>query len=150
MISFDEEYVTQYIENAIKDGFNSKEWKTLFGGKAMKFSEDNFGESTTFPLTYIAITDCVQTDGTYDSSQEQKYTTFWFEIEHYNQAVEKNGTTKKELGLKINKKMVEILQDALNPHITSNSRIESPDSTIYRRRIEGHCNIDNNKKIFYR
>lgn len=147
---FDEQFVTDFICGAIKKAFGTKEWRTAFGGKALKIAEDSFGETNSFPVVYVEITDARMADGTYDSSQKEKYTTFFFTIAHYNQAVEKTGESKKELGIRINKKIVEVLQNEMNPHIIRNSRIESPDTTIYRREIEGYCNIDNNKKIFYR
>ena len=150
MMMFDELFVTEYIKDAIKSAFKTAEWKKSFGGKTMKFPEENFGESTTFPVVRVEIVDCHQADGTYDTSQEERYTTFWFEVEHFNQAVEKTGENKKQLGIRINQTIVEALRDALNPHITSNTKIESLDPTIYRRLIQGYCNIDNNKKIFYR
>ena len=147
---FDEQYVVDFIIKAIKKGFNTKDWKDSFGGKSIKVTDDDYGEETMFPVIRIEIVDNHQTEKTYDSSQLIRYSTFWFEIEHFNQAVEKNGTNKVTLGRKINAKIMEILQEELNPHITRNSRIESPDPTIYRRLIEGYCKIDNNTKTFYR
>lgn len=147
---FDEQYVTDFISGAIKKAFGTKEWRTAFGGKALKIVEDSFGETTTFPVVYVEITDAYRANGTYDSSQKENYTTFFFTIAHYNQAVEKTGESKKELGIRINKKIVEVLQEEMNPHITRNARVESPDETIYRREIEGYCNIANHTKTFYR
>lgn len=147
---FDELYVIDLIKNAIKKAFGTAEWKESFGGKSMKIVEDRYGESTTFPVVYIGISNAHMADGTYDSDQRERYTTFWFEIEHFNQAVEKTGESKARLGARINQEIVRVLQEELNPHIESNIRIESLDETIHRRLIEGYCNIDNNKKIFYR
>lgn len=147
---FDELYVTDLIKNAIKKAFNTPEWKKSFGGKTLKIVEDSFGETTTFPVVYVEVDNPQIADGTYDSDQRERYTKFWFEVDSYNQSVEKTGESKTRLGIRINQEIVRVLQEELNPHITENSRIDGPDSSVYRRKIEGYCNIDNNKKIFYR
>lgn len=147
-MSFDEQAVCDFIKTNLAEAFNTPEWKTTFGNKKVKFTEDSFGAKTTFPVIYINVSDCKQDERTRDSSLQEKYTKFWFVIEHYNQAV--GSSTKKELGIKINKKIVETICATMNPWITSNSQIESPDNTIYRRSVEGYCTINNNTKIFYR
>lgn len=148
MIVFDEQEIIDYLKSVVKGAFKGAEWRTYFGGKNMKVVDENFGESTTFPVVYVGITDCYQADGTYDSSLDEQYTNFEFEVECYNQEVGKK--TKREVGLAINKQLMTALKQAMNPHITFNQQLESPDESIYRRRIEGYTIFDNKNKIFYR
>ena len=148
MIVFDEQEIIDYLKDVVKSAFKGVEWHTYFGGKNMKVVDENFGESTTFPVVYVGITDCYQADGTYDSSRDEQYTNFEFEVECYNQEVGKK--TKREVGLAINKQLMTALKQSLNPHITFNQQLESPDESIYRRRIEGYTIFDNKNKIFYR
>ena len=100
------------------------------------------------PVIYIGVSNCTQDDRTVESGKTEKYTQFYFEIEQYNQAT--TALTKVKLGRKINKQIVETIRETLNPWITQNSEVMSPDESIYRRLIEGYCTIDNQKDIFYR
>lgn len=145
---FDEQKVCDTIHDALKKAFDTAEWKNLFGRKVMKFTDDNYGERTSFPVIYIGVSTCAQDDRTVDSDKIEKYTQFYFEIEQYNQAT--TSLTKVKLGRKINKQIVETLRETLNPWITQNAAVFSPDDSIYRRLIEGYCTIDNQKDIFYR
>lgn len=145
---FDEQKVCDTIQSALKKAFDTPEWKALFGRKAVKFTDDNYGERTSFPVIYIGVSNCTQDDRTVDSDKTEKYTQFYFEIEQYNQAT--TALTKVKLGRKINKQIVETIRETLNPWITQNSEVMSPDESIYRRLIEGYCTIDNQKDIFYR
>lgn len=147
-MKFDEQYVYDFIKQGLDEKFDTAEWKKKFGGKKVKFSEDNFGQSTSFPVIYINIEDCYEDNRTHDSSQIEHYTQFFFAVECYNQAV--GNVSKKRLGREINAEIVETLRELLNPHITSNSEILSPDDTIYRRRIDGYCTMNNETKIFFR
>ena len=145
---FDEQKVCDTIQSALKKAFDTPEWKALFGRKSVKFTDDNYGERTSFPVIYIGVSNCSQDDRTVDSDKTEKYTQFYFEIEQYNQAT--TSLTKVKLGRKINKQIVETIRETLNPWITQNSEVMSPDESIYRRLIEGYCTIDNQKDIFYR
>lgn len=145
---FDEQKVCDTIQSALKKAFDTPEWKALFGRKVVKFTDDNYGERTSFPVIYIGVSNCSQDDRTVDSDKTEKYTQFYFEIEQYNQAT--TALTKVKLGRKINKQIVETIRETLNPWITQNSEVMSPDESIYRRLIEGYCTIDNQKDIFYR
>lgn len=145
---FDEQKVCDTIQSALKEAFDTPEWKALFGRKAVKFTDDNYGERTSFPVIYIGVSNCSQDDRTVDSDKTEKYTQFYFEIEQYNQAT--TALTKVKLGRKINKQIVETIRETLNPWITQNSEVMSPDESIYRRLVEGYCTIDNQKDIFYR
>lgn len=148
MIGFDEQDFINSLTEVVKKAFSGTEWRSYFGGKNMKIVEDNFGEVTSFPVMYIGVSDCTEANGTYTNSKEEQYTDVEFEIEHYNQEVGKK--TKREVGLAINKHLVETLKKYMNPHITTNSQISSQDESIYRRRIEGYVIYDNKNKIFYR
>ena len=145
---FDEQKVCDTIQSALKEAVDTPEWKALFGRKSVKFTDDNYGERTSFPVIYIGVSNCSQDDRTVDSDKTEKYTQFYFEIEQYNQAT--TALTKVKLGRKINKQIVETIRETLNPWITQNSEVMSPDESIYRRLIEGYCTIDNQKDIFYR
>lgn len=147
-MTFDEQEIVDYIQAGLKKAFNTKEWKTLFGGKKIAFSEDNFGQAPSFPIIYVDIDDCHQADGTNDSSHLEKFTQFYFNVECYNQATAE--LSKKALGRKINARVVEVLREIMNPNITSNSELASPDETIYRRSIQGYSVYDNTTKTFYR
>lgn len=147
-MTFDEQYVWDYIKSGLEKVFNTPEWKKLFGGKKMKFVDDNFGQQPSFPVIYIEITDFYEPDEFHDSEKVENFTRFSFDIEQYNQAV--SPLTKKQLGRKINMQIAETIKDILNPHITSNGEISSPDDTIYRRSIQGYCIINNKTKIFFR
>lgn len=148
MIVFDEQAFISGLTKAIKKAFAGAEWRTMFGGKTMKFSEDNFGEETSFPITYVGVSDYTQASGTYDNSKNDTYTRVEFEIECYNQEVGKK--TKREIGLAINKQLVIALKEYMNPHIEMNQQLASPDDSIYRRRVTGYTILDNKKNIFYR
>lgn len=148
MIVFDEQEVIDYLKSVVKNAFKSPEWRTLFGGKNIKIVDENFGEQTSFPVVYVGVSDCTQADGTYDNSGDEQYTDVEFEVECYNQEAGKK--TKREIGLAINKQLMTALKQAINPHITMNQQLESPDESIYRRRIEGYTIFDNKNKIFYR
>lgn len=147
-MQFDEQYVYDYIKNGIAKAFNTREWKTQFGGKKMSFAEENFGEAPSFPCIYIGIDDPIEPYELHDSSHQEKYTEFSFIIECYNQANE--HLTKTKLGRMINVRLKEVLMDLFNPHISENRELPSPDETIYRRIISGRSTIDNKNKIFYR
>lgn len=146
--SFDEQYVIDFIKEELNSVFSSEDWRRAFGGKDVIYTEDNFGARNSFPVIYIEVTNRLQRTGTEDSSLEEKYTRFWFNIEHYNQAVGK--TQKTKLGIRINEAIVDVLRKNLNPTIISNSKIVSPDNSIYRRSIEGYCSINNKTKTFYK
>lgn len=148
MTTFDEQGLYDFIVKQLKAEFKKAEWKTLFGGKTMKFVEDNFGETTSFPVIYVEISDSSRAYGTEDSSNEDLYTYYTFKIECYNQSV--GDLTKVQLGRMINSKVIEILRRDLNPNITQNQQLPSPDDTIYRRLVQGSGTIDNKTKIFYR
>lgn len=145
-MQFDEQGIIDYIQGGLAKAFNTKEWKTLFGGNKMSFSEDNFGQAPSFPVIYIEIDNPYRTN--IDSSHIERYTQFSFTIECYNQA--KGDLTKKQLGRKINGFLVETLIELINPNITANEELASPDETVYRRHIEGYCIHDNQNNIFYR
>lgn len=147
-MSFNEQSTVNEIKSILKSAFNTTAWKNAFGGKTMKFTDDNFGEVTSFPVIYFDISDCSMENGTYDSSQDEKYTRVWFDIEQYNQAV--GTTSKKTLGRSINKHIIDTLRNSLNPTITKNSELVSPDDTIYRRAIEGYFIIENETQTIYR
>lgn len=148
MIVFDEQDFIDGLTKTVKKAFAGTEWRSLFGGKNMKFSEDNFGEETSFPIMYIGVSDYTQASGTYDSSRDDRFTQVEFEIECYNQEVGKH--TKRDIGLAINKQLVIALKEYMNPHIEMNQQIASPDESLYRRRITGYTILDNKNKIFYR
>lgn len=147
-MGFDEQYVVNLLESSLKKEFNTKTWKELFGGNAIKFSDDNFGASNVFPLIYIAVENSFELEKTIDSSLEENYTKFSFAIEQYN--VGTNKSDKRNLGILINSAIMKVLKQTLNPVISENKRVASPDNNIYRRLIEGYCTINNKSKIFYR
>lgn len=147
-MEFDEQGLVDYIREGLAKAFNTKEWKALFGGKKMQFSEDNFGQAQSFPIIYIDVDNCYEPDELHDSSQVENFTHFDFTIECYNQA--KGELTKKQLGRKINAFVVKTLRELMNPHISYNHEVESPDDTVYRRKIDGYGIYDNQNNIFYR
>lgn len=148
MIVFDEQDFIDSLISVVKKAFAGTEWRAYFGGKNMKIVDDNFGETTSFPVMYIGISDCTEAIGTYTNSKDEQYTDVEFEIESYNQEVGKK--TKREVGLAINKHLVTTLKEYMNPHIQTNTQISSQDESIYRRRITGYVIYDNKNKIFYR
>lgn len=148
MIVFDEQDFISSLTSVVKKAFAGTEWRTLFGGKNMKFVEENFGEETSFPVTYIGVEDWVQATNTYASNKDEQYTRVEFEIECYNQEVGKK--TKRDIGLAINKQLVKTLKEYMNPHIEENTQVSSQDESLYRRRVTGYVIYDNINKIFYR
>lgn len=147
-MQFDEQYVYDMIKDGIAKAFNTREWKTLFGGKKIAFAEENFGESPSFPCIYIGISSAIERTDLHDSSHQELFTRFEFEVECYNQATK--DLTKTKLGRMINVRLKEVIEDLFNPVITENRELPSPDETLYRRRISGHSTIDNKNKVFYR
>lgn len=147
-MQFDEQYIYDMIKDGIAKAFNTRDWKTKFGGKKIAFAEENFGEAPSFPCVYIGVEAAIERQDLHDSSHQEKFTQFEFEVECYNQAT--NDLTKTKLGRMINVRLKEALEDLFNPIITFNSELASPDETIYRRRISGRSTIDNKNKVFYR
>ena len=147
-MQFDEQYIYDMIKDGIAKAFNTREWKTLFGGKKIAFSEENFGEPPSYPCIYIDIIDAIERVDLHDSSHKENFTQFEFEVECYNQATK--DLTKTKLGRMINVRLKEVLEDLFNPVITENRELPSQDETIYRRIISGRSTIDNKNKVFYR
>ena len=148
MIVFDEQEVIDYLKSVVKNAFKSPERRTLFGGKNMKIVDENYSEHISFSVVYVGVSDFIFLFVIYDNSGDEQYTDVEFEVECYNQEAGKK--TKREIGLAINKQLMTALKQAINPHITMNQQLESPDESIYRRRIEGYTIFDNKNKIFYR
>lgn len=147
-MQFDEQYIYDMIKDGIAEAFNTKEWKALFGGKKMSFAEEDFGKAPSFPCIYIGIENPIEPYRLHDSSHEEKFTEFYFDIECYNVATK--DLTKTKLGRMINVRLKEVLMELFNPHITENRELASPDEKIYRRIISGRSTVENKNKIFYR
>lgn len=147
-MTFNELEMLKYIQSILKDEFSKSVWYKKFGSKDMVFVEENSGEATSFPITYIEILNPKQLRNTGDSSRQEIYTIFDFEIAQYNQNVGK--LSKRDLGIAINGATKAILQEKVNATIETNALVPSEDETIYRRVISGSATYNNKTQMFYK
>ena len=147
-MTFNELEMLMYIQSILKDEFSKSVWYKKFGSKDMVFVEENSGEATSFPITYIEILNPKQLRNTGDSSRQEIYTIFDFEIAQYNQKVGK--LSKRDLGIAINSATKAILQEKVNATIETNALVPSEDETIYRRVISGSATYNNKTQMFYK
>lgn len=148
--TFDEQSILTLFENIILDGFASDfeiDWTSAFGGKQMVVCNYTYGTQTYFPCFHIEIENPVKYLATSDSSQNERFTTFEFEIQMFNQATTEYDA--RTLGIMINRKTKLLLQDSLDLQILSNSQVPNADQTIYRRIITGEAVYDNIYRTFY-
>lgn len=151
--SFDELEMMSLFKKTIKEAFDKDEskdkdyWYKLFGNRQVKIYESYEVEKPSFPCFVLTI-QATPYQRNIHSSEIEQFSLVSVGLEHYNQAVDDLG--KDELGIMINHRTKTVLQKTFGLLITSNRQINSPDNSLYRRRIEASFVYDNKNKVFYR
>ena len=145
-ITFNELEMLQAIEKLFKDSFKTTYWFNLFEKNDVEIITENYGKYTNFPCIYVEILNPRPYGST--NTEMESYTEFDFEINCYNK--KSNVKDKREIGILINNKIKEVLQQNYGFRIQTNLRTPSPDETLYRRTIRGRAIIENSTKTLYR